>query len=203
MPFVLSSIAASLAEKGDIRTRRYGVEKLAADRIFLERLNEGRNLVILRPPAVYGPGMQNSMSSLIAMVRKKLPIPLGLATEPRHYISIRNLCDLIETMVRSEDARWAAAAGQNFEPSDGHAVSTCNLVQMIGKATGHRPLLLPVPLFLLRALGGATGRTDMISGAIDRLDIAPAEKLDAAFGWRPVERMPDSLAFLAANVTSA
>ncbi|MHA6689591.1 NAD-dependent epimerase/dehydratase family protein [Devosia sp. A449] len=193
---VMSSIAAGLAEKGDIHTRRYGVEKLAADQVFLDRLTEGTQLVILRPPAVYGPGMQNSMSGLVTMVRKRLPLPLGLASEPRYYISIRNLCDLIETIVGSEEEQWSAANGRIFEPSDNHAVSTSALVQMIGKATGNRPLLLPVPLGMLRAIGAVSGRAELVSGAIDRLDMAPSQEIETAFGWHSVEEMPDSLAFL-------
>ncbi|MEC5293822.1 MULTISPECIES: NAD-dependent epimerase/dehydratase family protein [unclassified Aurantimonas] len=200
---ILSSVAASLAKRDPTHARHYGVEKLAADRIFLERPGDGHRVVVLRPPAVYGKGMQNSMTTLAGMVRKGLPIPLGCAAEPRHYISVHNLCDLIGTIVGSDDGRWAAAAGHVFEPSDGQAVATRDLIRMMGDAMGHRARLLPVPLGLLRALGAVTGRAELISGAIDRLDLAPVEELETAFGWRPVERMPESLAFLRDEVSSS
>lgn len=114
--------------------------------------------------------MRNGMATLAGMVRKGLPIPLGSATEPRHYISIRNLCDLVETILGSDDDRWAKAAGHIFEPSDGQAVATRDLIRMM-------------------------------VDAIDRLDVAPVGELEAAFGWRPVERMPESLAFLREEVS--
>jgi UDP-glucose 4-epimerase len=200
---VMSSIAARLAEEDPAHARRYGVEKLAADRIFQERLNDRHHVVFLRPPAIYGPAMQGSIHTLAALVRKGLPIPLGAATEPRHYLSAANLCDLVETIVQSEDERWAQAAGKFFEPSDGQAVATRKLVQMMGSAMGRRARMLPVPVMLLRALGAVTGRSEMISGAIDRLDVAAPEELERHFGWRPIEQMPESLAFLANAVSRA
>lgn len=200
---IMSSIAASLADNDLARARRYGVEKLAADRVFLERLGKGRQVVILRPPAVYGPGMQGSMRTLAALVNKGLPIPLGFAAAPRYYMSVRNLCDLVESIVKSGDESWAAAAGKVFEPSDGQAIATRDVVRMLGDAVGRQPRLLPIPLAFLRLLGAATGRSELVSGAIDGLDVEPVEELDAAFGWRPVERMPESLAFLAREFRSA
>lgn len=200
---VLSSIAASVAARNPANRRHYGVEKLAADEIFLEQADQGRHVIILRPPAVYGPGMQNSMATLAGMIRKGVPIPLGSATAPRHYISIYNLCDLIETIVSSDDTRWTGAAGRIFEPSDGLAIGTRDLIRMMAAAMGRAPRLLPVPLALLRALGAVTGRSELIGGAIDPLDMAPTEELEAAFGWRPVERMPESLAFLAREFSPA
>jgi UDP-glucose 4-epimerase len=193
---VLSSIAASLAEKG-AHSRHYGIEKLAADQIFMNRLSKGSQLVVLRPPAVYGRGMNNSLSMLASMVRLRLPLPLGLAHERRHYISITNLCDLIEKIVSGSETQWLNAAGKIFEPSDGTAISTRELVKMIGKAMNRQAILIPFPVNLLRTIGAAIGRADLIGGAIDRLDVAPSKELEDAFGWRPTEKMPDSLAFLA------
>lgn len=193
---VMSSIAAKLAQNDQPGARRYGVEKLAADDIFLGRLKDEREIVVLRPPAIYGPGMQNSLTVLARLIRRGLPIPLGSATAPRHYMSIRNLCDLVETIIRSSDDRWVSASGHIFEPSDGQAIATDDLIRMMGAAMGRKPRSLPVPLAVLRMMGAATGRSELVSGAIDRLDVAPVEELEAAFGWRPLERMPESLAFL-------
>jgi len=193
---VLSSIAASVAARSPEHARRYGLEKLAADRIFTEKLGHRCKLIILRPPAVYGPNMRNSIAALTRMVEKGLPIPLGLATQTRHYISVRNLCDLIMKIVMADENQWAAAAGKIFEPSDNQGIATRDLVQMIAHAKGRRARLIPAPLILLRAMGSMTGRSELISGAIDGLDVAPVVELEAAFGWRPVEQMPESLAFM-------
>lgn len=198
---VLSSIAASIAEKNQKSARRYGLEKLAADKLFIGLQKDKHAVIILRPPAVYGDGMQNSMSVLAALVRKGIPIPLGAAIEPRNYISLRNLANLIETIVGSSDLLWMDKSPQIYEPSDGQGVSTRNLVGMMGGAIGRKPYLLYVPLPLLRLTGNLTGRAELISGAIDRLDVANEMSLKHRFGWRPVEQMPESLAFLARGVT--
>jgi hypothetical protein len=63
--------------------------------------------------------------------------------------------------------------------------------------------MLPVPVMLLRALGTLTGRSEMISGAIDRLDVAAPDELERQFGWRLADRMPESLAFLADPLSRA
>lgn len=199
----VSSIAGSIADRDPTNARRYGREKLAADKIFLEPAQKPCKVIILRPPAIYGPSMQNSLSMLAKMVRRRLPIPLGAATAPRHYMSVQNLCDLIETIIRSDDQRWTSAAGHIFEPSDGQAIATRDLVRMMGTAMGRAPCLVPVPLTLLRTLGTLTGRSEMISGAIDQLDVTPAGELEAAFGWRPFEQMPESLNFLAQQFSPA
>jgi len=200
---MLSSIAASLAARDPAHARRYGMEKLAAEKIILKKSRDNRHVVILRPPAVYGQGMQNSLSTLAGMVRRGLPIPLGSATQPRHYISIHNLCSLIEKIIDSDGYRWAAAAGHAFEPSDGQAIATRDLIKMMGDAMGRRARLLPVPRGLVHALGTVMGRSELVSGALDRLDVAPIRELEAAFDWRPVEQMPESLAFLRDDVSSA
>lgn len=198
-----SSIAARIAGTEPRNARGYGREKSAADRIFLSLPRESHKVVLLRPPAVYGPGMRNSMGTLARLVDKGMPLPLGSATAPRHYISLHNLVTLMEAMVASDAAAWSAAAGRAFEPSDGTPVSTRDLVRMMGDMTGRKARLVPFPLSWLRLAGAAAGRPELVSGAIDRLEAADDGSLERHFGWRPAERMPESLAFLAAEVRRA
>lgn len=176
----------------------------------VKRAVEGRTLgktmprtIVLRLPPIYGAGGRGGLASLSKLVRKRLPLPLGAATAPRAYLSRRNLASLVVTMANAGDDAWRNAANKIFEPSDGVAVSTRELVRAMAAQMGVSPRLLPVPLGLLRMVAAATGKTELVSGAIDRLDVAPVEELEAAFGWRPVERMPESLAFLRDEVSSS
>ncbi|GHC70099.1 hypothetical protein GCM10010136_16100 [Limoniibacter endophyticus] len=191
---VISTVAASVAENGLPNARRYGLEKLEADRIFLEKLRD-RELAILRPPAVYGPGMQSSLSALASLIRKRMPIPLGRATAPRHYISLVNLCSLIKRIACVPSEQWPKA-GPVWEVSDGQPISTSDLVEMLGQVMGRPALLVPLPLALLRLAGRLSGQSELVSSAIDELAISEQSALTNAFGWEPIERMPDSLCFL-------
>ncbi len=200
---VVSSVAARVAEGNAQTTRQYGIEKAAADQIFLGLSSEDHNVIILRPPAVYGPGMRNSLSVLARLISKGFPIPLGCATATRHYISLRNLTTLMETIVGGSDMVWASAAGQTYEPSDGVATSSRLLVQMMAEVIGCKPHLIPLPIGLLRAASWAIGRTEIVSGAVDRLDICNDGRLEHLFDWRPAEQMPESLTFLKEDVMRA
>lgn len=195
---VLSSIAASVAEHTPHLARRYGSEKLAADAVFREILPRER-LIFVRPPAVYGPGMAGPLATLGRLVARGLPIPLGRARAARSYISAANLAELLDAIAVSDDIAWAGTAGRVYEPSDGAPVPTDELVRMIGRASGRPARLLPVPVSALRLLGRLTGRSEMISGAVDPVVAAGNEPLTAAFRWTPAERMPESLGFLRAE----
>ena len=172
----------------------YGAAKRVVEGRFLAAAD--LRTVILRLPPVYGPGGRGGLAALSRLVRKGLPLPLGLATAPRSYLSRRNLASLIVAIVNGGEERWAGAAGRIFEPSDGAGVGTRDLVRHMASEIGVAPRLLPVPLWLLRSLSMVIGK-DLVSGAVDRLDVAPVEELEDQFGWRPVEGMPASLAFLA------
>jgi UDP-glucose 4-epimerase len=192
----MSSIAATVAEASPEKARQYGMEKLAAEKVFLSLPPEKHQVVVLRPPAVYGPGMQNSMAILAKLIRKGIPIPLGAATLRRHYISLRNLVDLVEAVVGSDERAWVDANGHIYEPSDDQAISTRDLIQMMSALLGRRPRLVPVPLWLLRVIGSATGRSAIVGGAIDPLELTPSAELHHRFRWHPAEGMPASLTFL-------
>lgn len=170
-----------------------------------DRLLSKRDLktIVLRLPPVYGAGGRGGLATLARLISKRVPLPLAMATTPRAYLSRRNLAALIIAIVNAGDDVWRNNANRIFEPSDGMAVGTRDLIGHMAGHMGVSPILLPVPLSLLRMIGTVTGKQDLISGAIDKLDTAPVEELEIAFGWRPVERMPESLAFLQDDVSSS
>lgn len=194
---VLSSIAATVVEKMPGLARRYGEEKLAADMVFRETLGPDQRAVYIRPPAAYGSGMGGSLATVVRLVARGVPLPLGFARAPRNYISVGNLTDLLDTIAGAPDGAWQSAAGRAFDPCDGDPVATDELVRMIGRALGRPARLLPVPLGVLRTLGRLAGRVEMVSGAIDGLELADNVALREIFGWTPHERLPESLGFLA------
>lgn len=190
---ILASSVYARATGGD-GASPYGAAKRAIEQKFLSAT--GLRTIVLRLPPVYGPGGRGGLATLSELVRKGLPLPLGAATVPRSYLSRRNLASLIAAMVSADADQWRKAASKIFEPSDGIAVGTRDLVRAMARQMGVSPRLLPVPAGLLRMGAALAGRGELVSGAIDRLDVAPVEELEAAFGWRPIEHMPESLAFL-------
>lgn len=188
---VLSSVYAELAERGDSNARQYGHDKLAADRIFASYLPQSK-IILLRPPVVYGSGMRGSLLTLAKMISKGIWLPLGLARNERSYISITNLVHLLLYLVGLNAAHWQTVNGRAYVPTDGHPVSTVDLIRVIADSVEMPPRIFRIPLPILRLLGKITGKAEVISGAIDPLPYNDNEKLLSDIGWAPIESFPAS-----------
>lgn len=188
---VASSVYARFS---DATQQSYGAVKRAIEQEFLD----ARDLrtIVLRLPPVYGPGGKGGLATLSRLVKRGLPLPLGAAQESRAYLSRHNFTSLIFAIVNAGNTNWSAAAGRIFEPSDDQAVATCDLIRMIATQSGRSARLVRVPLSLLRSLAAMTGRSEMVTGAVDGLEVASADEIAGYFAWRPEEQMPQSLAFL-------
>ena len=136
-------------------------------------------LVVVRPPLVYGPGVRANFRSMMSWLRRGIPLPLGAIDNRRSLVALDNLCDLIVTCLRHP-----AAANQTFLAGDGEDVSTSELLRRLGHALGHPARLLPVPPGLLQAGFGLLGMGDVARRLCSSLqvDTEPARVL---LGWRP------------------
>jgi nucleoside-diphosphate-sugar epimerase len=166
----------------------YGRSKAQAEQALWEITStsdlEG---VVIRPPLVYGPGVRANFASLIGIVGRGLPLPLGSIQNKRSFVSLDNLVDLISTTVQSPNA-----AGNTFLVSDGHDLSTPELVRSIASALDQSPKLFPFPSALLKLAATASGKR----GAYDRLcgsltvDIALTKQ---KLSWTPPFTVQDSM----------
>ena len=144
-------------------------------------------LVIVRPPLVYGPGVRANFASLVRVVRRGIPLPLACVHNLRSLVGIDNLVDLL--LLCTQHPR---AAGQTLLVSDGQDVSTAGLVQQIADALGRPARLLPVPLPWLRLAGRLTGR----DAAIQRLCSSLQVDISATcqhLGWTPPVSVAEGL----------
>ncbi len=107
------------------------------------------DIVVLRPPLVYGPGVRANFLRLIRLVERRWPLPLGAVKNRRSLIYVGNLAELVVAAASSP-----IAAGQTFLAADGDDLSTPQLISEIGRALGTNARLIGVPVALLR-LGGA------------------------------------------------
>lgn len=158
----------------------YGISKLEAE-MGLKALAEetGMELVIIRPPLVYGPGVKGNFASMIKLVDKGLPLPLGAVHNKRSLVALDNLVDLIITCIDHP-----AAANEIFLAGDGDDLSTTELLRGVGKAMNKPARLIPVPAGMLMfgaALLGKRAVAQRVLGSL-QVDISKARNL---LGWEP------------------
>lgn len=139
----------------------------------------GLEVVVIRPPLVYGPGVKANFRNMMKTLSRGLPLPFGLIRNRRSLVSLANLVDLIVIALSH-----SAAAGQTFLVSDGENLSTTELLQRTARALGRRSRLIPVPE---RLLGGALvliGRSDLRRRLLESLEV-DIEATRNTLGWNP------------------
>lgn len=146
---------ASFVETTTPRPRDpYGVSKLEAERGLLEfGRASGMQIVILRPPLIYGPGVRANFLSMMRWLRRGVPLPLGSVDNRRSLIGVDNMVDLICTCLRHP-----AAAGEVFMASDGEDLSTPELLKRLAAVLNTKARLLPIPVGLLKAVSAFAGQ---------------------------------------------
>ena len=145
----------------------YGVSKWEAEQaLWAVAANTGLEVVVVRPPLVYGPGAKGNLARLLKLVRSGVPLPLGAVHNQRSLIGLDNLACLL---IRCVD--HPAAAGQTLLASDGEDVSTSDLLRHMAAGLGRRARLLPVPVPMLRLAGRALGKQAEIDRLVGSLQI--------------------------------
>ena len=158
----------------------YGISKWEAEQGLQKLASEtGMEVVIIRPPLVYGPGVKGNFASMVKLLAKGLPLPLGAIYNQRTLVALDNLVDLIITCIDHP-----AAANQVFLVGDGQALSTTELLQGVAKAMDKPSRLIPVPASLLMlgaTLLGKKAVAQRLLGSL-QVDISKARDL---LGWIP------------------
>jgi nucleoside-diphosphate-sugar epimerase len=157
-----------------------GISKLEAER-GLQRisLETGLEVVIIRPPLVYGPGMKGNFASISKLVKKGLPLPLGAIYNKRSLVGLDNLIDLIITCIDHP-----AATNQVFLVSDGDDLSTTELFRSVAEAMGKSSRLIPVPASWLQFCATHFGKKAVAQRLLGSLqvDISHTQK---CLNWTP------------------
>lgn len=148
----------------------------------------GLELVIIRPPLVYGPDAPGNFGSLVRWIAKGLPLPLGAIHNKRSLVSLDNLVDLIVTCLDHP-----AAANQVFLAGDGEDVSTTDLLRGVAQAMGKPARLLPVPVGLLQLGATLLGKKAMAQRLLGSLQVDITKNRDV-LGWQPPLTVAEGLA---------
>lgn len=170
----------------------YSLSKWHAEQGLLKLAkNTGMEVVILRPPLVYGPSVKGNFSSMIQLVTRQIPLPLKLVNDnKRSLLALDNLIDFILLCI--DCGKTPQAANQTFVLADGKDVSTAELFECVAKAYGKKSRLFPFPKSLLH-LGAITlGKQDLADRLLGSLQV-DSSKARKLLGWKPLIMMGEQL----------
>lgn len=179
-PFSASSPAAP--------TEDYAVSKHEAEQA-LWKLSEstGLEVVVVRPPLVYGPNCRGNFLRLLRLVDSGIPLPFASIRNARSFIHVDNLVSALLACAEHPSAR-----GRTYLVDDGMAVSTPDLVRTLADLLRRKTVLLPCPVPLLRWIGRVTGRGGAIARLTDSL-LIDGSAIRSELGWQPVCPMSEGL----------
>jgi nucleoside-diphosphate-sugar epimerase len=167
----------------------YGASKAEAEkRLRIISTETGMEVVVVRPPLVYGPGVKANFLSLLRAVDAGVPLPLSSISNLRSLVYVGNLVHALGACLVHP-----AAANRTFFVSDDHDVSTPQLIREIAAALGKKPLLFPFPPALLRGVGLLTGRAEQIARLTGSLQV-DVTSIKAALAWQPPFSLQQGLA---------
>lgn len=169
----------------------YAISKYEAEQVLWQVARDtSMEVVIIRPPLVYGPGAPGNFASLVRWVRRGVPLPLGAVHNRRSLVALDNLVDFIALCASPE--RSPQAANQTFLLSDGDDVSTTELLRRVAHAYGVPARLLPVPVGLMRGAARLLGKTAVADRLLGSLQV-DASKARDLLNWAPPVSMQEHL----------
>jgi UDP-glucose 4-epimerase len=159
----------------------YGQSKAEAEQQLLTiGKSSGMDIVIIRPPLVYGEGVKANFASLMNLVGKGLPLPFrSINGNKRSMVSVYNLVDLIVTCIKEPKA-----ANQIFLVSDDNDLSTAEMVALMAKAHGKTNLALPVPVWIFDLAAKLLNKQDVVSRLTGSLQL-DIEHTKNTLNWKP------------------
>jgi UDP-glucose 4-epimerase len=197
--FVFVSSIKALAELDDGRpltetdARRppdpYGVSKAEAEVMLQEfGARTGMEIVIVRPPLVYGPEVRANFLALMRAIARGMPLPIGAVTARRSLVYVDNLASALV-----ECTTHPRAANQLFHVTDGEDPGVAELARRLGRHLKRPARLVPVPVSLLKAAGRLTGKAARIERLTGSLQVDSSYIRDV-LGWRPPSSLDAGLA---------
>jgi nucleoside-diphosphate-sugar epimerase len=144
-------------------------------------------IVIIRPPLVYGPGVKGNFNALFRVVNAGIILPFGTIHNKRSLLFVGNLADAIASAATHPDA-----GNQTFFVSDAEKVSTPELIQKMSTALGKKARVINVPLRLVKIGGLLIGKSSAIRRLIGSLTV-DINHIRRRLGWQPPFSMEEGL----------
>ncbi len=166
----------------------YALSKYEAEQGLLKVAEETRmELVIIRPPLVYGAGVRANFASMMKWIKIGIPLPLGAVRNQRSFVALENLVSFIIHCIDHPKA-----ANEIFLISDGEDVSTTELLRKVAKVFGQKAFLLPVPITWMRLVATLMGKSDVTNRLFGSLQV-DSSKVYELLGWKQVITMDEQL----------
>lgn len=166
----------------------YGISKWETEQALKKISSQtGLEVVIIRPPLVYGPGVRANFLKLMQAVQTGVPLPLGAIHNCRSLVALDNLVDLVENCLLNPKA-----ASQTFLVSDGEDLSTTELLRRTARALNKPARLIPVPVPLLKAALQLLGKSDFAQRLCGSLQV-DISKTREQLGWAPPVSVDEAL----------
>lgn len=162
-------------------TDPYGISKWEAEQGLRQLAKDtGMEVVIIRPPLIYGPGVKGNFSSMMRWIGKGVPLPLGAVSNQRSLVALDNLISFIILCLKHPKA-----ANELFLLADGEDVSTSQLIRKLSHAMGKKARLLPIPVLLMKFVARLLGKKDVADRLFGNLQI-DSSKARELLNWQPV-----------------
>lgn len=175
-----------------VPTDPYGLSKYEAETQLISLGKKtGMEIVIIRPPLVYGPGVKGNFERLISWLKKGYPLPFAAVNNKRSFISVLNLVNFITCCIEHP-----AAANQVFLVSDGEDISTSDLLKKMGNSLASPAKLFSLPVWMLSGMGILMGKRAEIKRLCGSLQVDISKACDL-LDWKPVISMDDALVEMA------
>ncbi len=172
----------------------YAASKVQAEQALAALADARCRIIIVRPPLVYGPGVKANFLSLLKWARSGIPLPLAAATQPRAWLSVGNLCDLLVRVGMegcSEESLDDAL--RIFHVRDAEQTSVRDMLVRLRCLLGQPSRLFTVSSSLGLALGRLFGRAEVTARLFSPLEI-DMQSTQALLDWQPPQTQEDALA---------
>ena len=165
----------------------YGISKAAAEAGLEAIANDtDMSISVIRPPLIYGAGALGNFRQLVTAIERGLPLPFGSIHNRRAFLGIENLASFIVHRLAHPGGKFDL-----FLLADNEQVSTPEFVRLVAKAIGKEPRIVPLPLFLLKALFRISGRSEAYNSVVGSMEVDTSKALNT--GWRPQFSLDEGL----------
>ena len=166
----------------------YSISKYEAE-VGIKQIGEnyGMEIVIIRPPLIYGQGVKGNFANLIKLVKLPIFFPIGSIKNRRSLVSADNLVDLIVVCLNHPKA-----SNQTFLVSDDDDMSTPLLFTRLGKAGGHSPYIIRFPIPLLYIFFRLLSKLTIFERLVNSMCV-DIEHTKLLLNWKPPFKVEDSL----------
>jgi len=166
----------------------YGISKWEAEQVLLEISKQtGLEVVIIRPPLVYGEKVKGNFLSLLDLIYKQVPLPLAKINNLRSFIGLDNLIDVIVCCIEH-----SKAGGKTFLVSDGEDLSTSDLIKKLSQFMNKSPILFHVSQSIIQLMGRLLGKSAKVQGLFGSLQVDNSYAREI-LGWSPALSLDEGL----------